>query len=194
MFTKLTQDILHSNLAVEFHSEHLSQSPNLRCEVAVTKQNQEQRRNPMKVQKQLTGLPLLRFGFVHVTNLPYRQSSQDTEERFIRARTGENGRHDSNNGMKVAITLDGEVWLRAYPQNWQYQGLEQVLASLCPKVGDAFVPCSNGETIASYYLFYRVADPYWSDGRKVSCEPQGLTRLQTEVETIDRTPATAVLQ
>lgn len=148
----------------------------------------------MKVQKQLTGLPLLRYGFVHVTNLPYRDSSKDTEEKFIRPRIGEAGRHDHNNGMEVAITLDGEVWLRSYPQNWKYEGLEQVLAQLCPKTGDAFVPCSNGETIPSYYLFYRVADPYWSDGRQVVCEPQFATRGQTDVETTDRTLVTAVLQ
>lgn len=146
----------------------------------------------MKIQKQLTGLPLLRYGFIHVTNLPFYHGGK-AEPEVIRARTGENGKHFHNHGMDVAITLDGEVWLRSFPQNWKDVGLDEVLAKLCPKPGDAFVPCSNGEQIPSYYLFYRVADPYWSDGKNVVCEPQMYTRLQTEVETIDRTPA-AILQ
>lgn len=140
----------------------------------------------MKVQKQLTGLPLLAFGFVHVTNLP---TCHDDKEDVIRARTGENGRQDHNNGMDVAITLDGEVWLRAYPTYTRYADLETVLKELCPNKGDAFVPCSNGEAIPSYLVFKRVSDPYWDGGGKYPCEPQGVTRHFTTVEMTGREPA-----
>ena len=105
-------------------------------------------------------------------------------------RTGENGRHCYNNGVRVAITHDGEVWLQACPMHRNlYPDLDEVLAKLCPKPGDAFVPCSNGEAVPSYMLLNRVSDPYWDGGTKFPPEPDLFRHITTEVEVGDRAPA-----
>ncbi len=122
----------------------------------------------MQIQQVLTGLPLMKFGFIHVTGLI---AKRDKEELEIKASPNDYGKTDSNNGMEVAVTLDGEVWLRHYSATIRIHENKDFLAlikTLCPKKGDVFVPCSNGEGIASYALFSRVSDPYWtgSQGRE----------------------------
>lgn len=119
----------------------------------------------MKIHQELTGLGLIKFGFIHVTGL---EASRGKEEPVkIEPQLGDRGKWDYNNGMMSIITMDGEVWLRHYSNiqiddNPEFQALR---TKLCPRGKGAFVHCSNGEGIASYALFCRVSDPYWTGPR-----------------------------
>lgn len=116
----------------------------------------------MRETKELTGLPLMRYGYVHVTGLPTHRGLE-TEPGKIEADSYRLGRHDYNNGVAVAVTMDGEVWIRHSSENraTNCEEFAQLLERLCPNGEGAFVPCSNGEAIPSYMVLMRVSDPYW---------------------------------
>lgn len=87
-------------------------------------------------------------GFVHVTGLSTWSPMADRQYE-IQADRRYFGHTDSNNGVTVVITDDGEVWIasgRAYDKGWGERG--------------TFVPCSNGEQLPMHDLLARVADPY----------------------------------
>lgn len=126
----------------------------------------------MKVTQELTGAPLKAFGFVHVTGLPARRWKEP--EVIISADAHDWGRRCGNNGMEVAITVDGEVWLRAIPPFGSEDGVrfDETVKVLCPNRGDAFVPCSNGESLQSHMLFKRVSNPFWDSEGSYPAEPR----------------------
>ena len=113
--------------------------------------------------QKLTGLALLRYGFVHVTGLPIRRGSEDSERDRIEPSTADCGHYDHNNGMSVVITTDGEVYIRRSSGNKvdSLQEYRDLVMTLCPKGLGAFVPCSNGDAIPSHMILARVSDPYW---------------------------------
>ncbi len=112
----------------------------------------------MKTERTLTGGELARYGFVHVTGLPTRRGIED--EQIIWARPDQYGRYEGNNGMEVAITVDGEVWLRSVPnRKTEDPSVLETLKKLCPNGTGAFVPCSNGEAIPSHMVLERISDP-----------------------------------
>ncbi len=129
----------------------------------------------MKVFQELTGLPLMRYGFVHVTGLPVNRG--DNEESRITADPQQLGRYDYNNGVDVMVTLDGEVWIRHASDNKATRSPEfgRLREKLCPKGKGVFVPCSNGEAVPSYMILSRVSDPYWIgyEGKYRFSFPQG---------------------
>lgn len=65
--------------------------------------------------------------------------------------------------MAVAVTLDGEVWIRHASENHatNCEEFAQLLERLCPNGEGAFVPCSNGEAVPSHMILTRISDPYW---------------------------------
>lgn len=135
----------------------------------------------MKTQQTLTGLPLVKFGFIHVTGLIAKRG--DEEMRIEPRSFTELGRFDGNNGMDQIITTDGEVWLRHVSRNfniWLNPEFNLLVKQLCPRGRECFVHCSNGEGIPSYALFNRVADPYWTGVR-------GEFRTETEWSKADNT-------
>ncbi len=116
----------------------------------------------MKTAQQLTGIPLIRYGFVHVTGLPTNRGADTCEDR-IEADNFRHGRHDYNNGVMVVITHDGEVWIRHASDNRATETAEfmALLDRLCPNGKGARVPCSNGESIPFHAVMTRISDPYW---------------------------------
>lgn len=111
-----------------------------------------------EVPQQLVGSALAHFGFVRVDGLPCRRGDR---EWIIAADENQLGCHDHNNGMDVAITLTGEVWLRATPEGDVPNGWFRAVKTLCPNEGNAFVPCSNGEAVPSHILLKRFSNPCW---------------------------------
>ena len=65
------------------------------------------------------------------------------------------GRYDSNNGVSVVWTTDGECWIR----RGFVDGVRD--RDLCPNGHGANVPCSNGEQISFWDMMSRIADPDW---------------------------------
>ncbi|MCD4760980.1 hypothetical protein K8R42_03720 [bacterium] len=96
-------------------------------------------------------------GFVHVTGLRYYPSSisGNTESHRIgeELRSNEHGCTAANNGLTVAVTIGGEIWLAA--------GHTSVPNEVCLGKSGAFVPLSNGETISHHDLLMRMQDPYY---------------------------------
>lgn len=89
-------------------------------------------------------------GWVHVTGL--RTWSVRGESYTIQVnRPGSLDRWDYNNGTKVLVTEDGEVWLGCHAA--------RIPEGMAPKEG-AFVPCSNGEQLNLHDVLHRIANPY----------------------------------
>ncbi|MFA6295495.1 MAG: hypothetical protein WC666_03675 [Candidatus Paceibacterota bacterium] len=121
----------------------------------------------MKVVQTLTGIELVKYGYVHVTGLPTnRGHDEDGESKnVIKSHPQSLGRYDHNNGVAVVNTMDGEVWIRFSSGNEEVLDNSEyanLLGQLCPNGNGAFVPCSNGEAIPSYMVLTRVANPYWT--------------------------------
>lgn len=94
-------------------------------------------------------------GFVHVTGL-HLYNTPGEELQTIQPYRSNLGQYGQNNGKIVAITEDGEVWLRG--GGWT--NVENVIRRYCPRGGGAFVPCTNGESVGMGALLERVADPF----------------------------------
>lgn len=115
----------------------------------------------MIIHQELVGLPLIRYGFVHVTGLIVSLNSQD--QKRIMAFSDEYGKWDRKDGM-TTIVVNGEVWLR------REAGIDidhdpefiSLLGKLCPNGKGVFVHCSGGESISPYALLSRVSNPYWT--------------------------------
>lgn len=106
-------------------------------------------------------------GWVHVTGLPaYRPD--DRGEYIIQCRACDLGHHCGNNGILVAYTTDGEVWIAHHAVTEKEEKPYLKFAS----ASGAFVPCSNGERIPQSLLLERIADPYCTAGRHYSATPQ----------------------
>ncbi len=109
--------------------------------------------------KKLVGLPLRQFGYIHVTGLPARRSEM---QYTIRPSANDLGKWNWNNGMVVAVTESGEVWLRTMSEMGVSE--KEAILDLCPRGVGATVPCSNGEAVPSHMLMSRNVNPEW-DGR-----------------------------
>ena len=104
---------------------------------------------------------LTRFGYVHVTGLPVQRSGM-TEYIGHNLNSGHLGRHGHKNGVSVIVTVGGEVWLASHPGDWCHanrDALDAFREELCPKGGNAPVPCSNEEPVSLRDLLRRHADP-----------------------------------
>lgn len=105
------------------------------------------------------------FGFVHVTGLTaYKdQGSARSESAPIQGSYQDAGKWNANNGMIVMVFPDCQVWLgRCVQTTWKDLRvfMEQELGLRVDENKSTFVPCSNGESIHSSELFFRIADPY----------------------------------
>ncbi len=132
----------------------------------------------MKTVITLQGIGLEKFGFVHVTGLTCVNRLPEHSEHVIHARQHELGRWDVNNGMFVAMTTEGEVWLAKCGEKNRLPNryldpkgtnlkdflstpeadFEKVLRELCPNGEGVGVPCSNGHTIDGHLIMGRLAD------------------------------------
>lgn len=92
------------------------------------------------------------MGFVHVTGLKARSKTIGDYVIGETIRESDKGFASRNNGYTVLITEGGEVWL--------YGGANNVIGENHLKQSEVFVPCSNGEQIATRELLARMADPY----------------------------------
>ena len=100
------------------------------------------------------------LGFVRVDGLYYTMGSHNT---LIEAAPASRGRWDSNNGMMVFVTLNGQVFTGSMHVLGEKEELFlQLMQKLCPNgKGGVFVPFSNGERASSIpCLMERFADPY----------------------------------
>jgi len=106
---------------------------------------------------------LRQAGFVYVTGLETQHLV--LHEEYQSYRIGEDttpsdlGKKDSNNGMRVVVTLGGEWWLARVAADSTVQ--EAVMKRVAPNGKGCCVPCSNGETIAFFDILSRIADPDW---------------------------------
>ena len=136
----------------------------------------------MKVSRVLTGAQFAPLGLIHVTGLPTVSGFfGEKREYVIQAQSNWLGKWGINNGLFVAITEDGEVWLgdhkvakwsphvsmmgtveEVVDQLLQKGGpteFERILREVCLNGKGAGVPCSNGEYINGSLLLMRLADP-----------------------------------
>lgn len=107
---------------------------------------------------ELTGAPLARLGFVHVTGL---LAKRDATSWRIEADGEQLGRWDYNNNVFCATTEDGEVWVRFCTENKLKVRFFSWQGEFCPKGMGANVPLSNGEAVPSHILGKRVSNPLW---------------------------------
>lgn len=116
---------------------------------------------------------LMSKGFVHITGLETFRLGflMGEDNEVIQASLSHCGKWDTNNGLMVAITEDGEVWLRAGYLSRE-ASTEIGLFRICPEGKGAFVPCSNGEHILGHWLLKRIADPYSDCDGHASAEPR----------------------
>ena len=110
------------------------------------------------VANSLVGSALIPLGFVHATGLPTYINGKF--HSIISARPQHLGKYDSNNGLTVVVTPNGEVWLQG-PGGDEVEILlkDRGLKDLAPKGRGAFVPCSNGEQIPGNLVLWRTANP-----------------------------------
>jgi hypothetical protein len=95
------------------------------------------------------------LGFVHVTGLRAWGPSPNAEPYKIQACRDQLGCWNYNNGKLVLITKDGEVWLGA-----GMDPCDLALLDIVPNGKKGFVPCSNGEQLATHAILRRVTNPY----------------------------------
>lgn len=128
----------------------------------------------MKKQMTLTGLVLAKFGFVHITGLKERVTLEDWHDgKPIQASKCSFGHWDTNGGLMVAVTVDGEVWLSASGDNYSlHKGktIHDVLREVCPKGKGANVFCSTGSQICTHEILMRLHDPL--DDIHGECSPE----------------------
>lgn len=103
---------------------------------------------------------LARLGYIHVTGLPVQRSNM-TEYIGHSLNSGDLGRHGFKNGMSVIVTVGGEVWLASQPGDWfrdNRDALDALHEELCPRGGNAPLPCTNEEPVSLRDLLRRHAD------------------------------------
>jgi hypothetical protein len=103
---------------------------------------------------------LLNAGFIHITGLE-STDALGGNPNTITAHESHLGKWNTNNGMFVIVTEDGQVWLANYHPDAARQ--DALARKLCPNGKGAYVPCSNQEIIHISALLRRISDPYESD-------------------------------
>jgi len=116
--------------------------------------------------KKLIGEALATIGYIHVTGLETAQAEGQQSGVICVTNLRQLGCRDYNNGVAVAVTVNGEVWIASGSgigslDEGEKAKQEKILAEVCPNGTGAFVPCSNGETIAIGQMMARVANPGW---------------------------------
>ena len=99
-------------------------------------------------------------GFVHITGLGVYERPGGTCANYNVGEKLTNqdlGKWNRNNGRMVIVTIGGEIWLSGEPTNLPQ--LIPLLRELCPNGQGGFVPCSNGEEIATFLFLQRSQDP-----------------------------------
>ncbi len=111
----------------------------------------------------LTGLGLVRFGFVHVTGLTYKQIFGLVKVRASGTSVGtgrESGWYQCDDA-NIVVTLDQEVWVRSLNHSF-IEGLWEILKSLgLNQMATPLPKVKIMHRFRAQEIFERMADPYW---------------------------------